>query len=313
MNLINKEVIADNLLKYDTKKRSLKKNYIIKNICSIALAIISILLVIVGNEYGNYFLIFVLSAVVLFIIACKLAKSFKYNYRYELAGVWKDFIRDDFITMIKNLLEGGQYGFGVNDDTFNCLETGKDVNAHTHGVVSSIYNSERITVANYRAYTTKIDKYTDLPYDDEHFNGIVVMKDIKKNIESEIVITSTYLEGLLDFSRISMDNSRFNKQFSTYTLNNMDAYIALTPAIMEAMLDVVNDFKVTAIVIKNKRLYVFINEEKLIFNMQKERQQRTKEYKKALKYMTVEHTYQNLSDFMTKYLKIIDSINKIKI
>lgn len=313
MNLIDKEIISDILSKYDLEKNALKKKYIIKRLCSLAMAIASIILVIVGNNYGEYFGIFFLVSVILFVIACKLAKSFKYNYRYDLESVWKKFIKDDFIYLITSSLEGGEYGFRVNDETFNSLDTGDRINTLTHGAVSSIYNNERITVANYYAYSTKEDKNTGMTYDYYHFDGIAVMKDIKKKVESEIVIAPTYLSGLINFNKISMDNSKFNKNFKTYTHDNKDAYISLTPEVMETILDIINDFEITAIVIKNDRLYVFIEREKLIFGMQNKKLQKTKDYKKALKYMTVEHTIQNLSDFMTKYIKIIDSINKIKV
>lgn len=313
MGLIDKEIIADILSKYDLEKNDLKKKYIIKRLCSLAMAIASIILVIVGNNYGEYFGIFFLVSVILFVIACKLAKSFKFNYRYDLESVWKKFIKDDFIYLITSSLEGGEYGFSVNDETFNSLDTGDRINTLTHGAVSSIYNNERITVANYYAYSTKEDKNTGMTYDYYHFDGIAVMKDIKKKVESEIVIAPTYLSGLISFNKISMDNSKFNKNFKTYTHDNKDAYILLTPEVMETILDIIDDFEITAIVIKNDRLYVFIEREKLIFGMQNKKLQKTKDYKKALKYMTVDHTVQNLSDFMTKYIKIIDSVNKIKV
>lgn len=313
VNLIDKEIIADILSKYDLEKHELKKKYIIKRLCLLAMAIISVILVIIGNNHSEYFAFFILVAVILFIIACKVAKSTKFNYRYDLASVWENFMKNEFSSLIATSLEGGQFGFGVSDDTFNYLDTGDDVNTLTHGAVSSIYNNERITVTNYQAYGTKEDKQTGIPYHYELFNGIAVMKDIKKTVESEIVITPTWLSGLIGFNKISMDNSRFNKQFKIYTHSDMDAYISLTPAVMETMLDVIKEYDIKAFVIKNDRIYVFIDREKLIFDMQNERRQKTKDYKKALKYMTVEHTYQNLSDFITKYMKIIDSVNKINV
>ena len=313
VNLIDKGIIADVLSQYDLEKKKLKKKYIIKRLCSLLMAIISVVLVIVGNDYGEYFVAFILAAVILFIIAYKLAKSSKFDYRSDLASVWNDFIRDGFVPLITNSLEDGEYGFRVNDDTFNSLKTGEEVHTITHGAISSIYNNERIITANYYAYYTKEDKQTGMTYDIKTFDGIVVMKDIKKMVESEIVVTPTYLSGLFKLNEINMDNSRFNKKFKTYTEDKKEAYISLTPAIMENILDVIKEYDIKAFVIKNGRLYVFIDHKKLIFDMQNERRQKTKEYKKALKYMTVEHTVQNLSDFMTKYIKIIDSINKINV
>ncbi len=313
MNLIDKGLIADMLSKYDKEKQNLKKKYIIKRLISLIMTITGMVLVIVGSGFGEYLPIFIVVAVILCIIAFKIAKSSKSDYRDELASIWANFIKDEFIDMIVNSLEGGEYGSGVDDSTFNYLKTGSDITTFTHGALGSTYNDERIVVANYYGYGTRVDKRTGMISNYDVFDGIAVIKETKKEIESEIVITPDWLRGLMEFDKTSMDNSNFNKQFKTYTRNKMDAYISLTPAVMESMLDLTKDFKVTAIVIKEGGIYVFIDKEKLIFDMQKERLKKTEDYKKALKYMTVEHVYQNLSDFVTKYIKIVDSINKIKV
>ena len=149
MNLIDKEIIADMLSKYDKEKQELKKKYNIKRLIALIMTITSTVLVFVGIEFGEYIAIFIVVAIILCIIAFKIAKSSKSDYRYNLASIWSNFIKDEFIDMIVNSLEGGEYGSGVDDDTFNCLQTGSEITTFTHGALGSTYNDERIVVANY--------------------------------------------------------------------------------------------------------------------------------------------------------------------
>lgn len=309
--MVERELVSDMLSKYDLEKNEIKNKYKKRQICSLVMTVVSVILILVGNLVDEYVGVFIFVSLIVFIISCKLAKSAKNNYRESLGNVWYRFSNKEFAQLIAHSLDNGKCSVGVEDETFNSLAT--VFNTRTFGAVGCDYKGERITVVNYYAYSIEEDSYTGTSYNRRWFDGVAVMKSIKKKVESEIVIAPYQFADASHLNKVSMDNSKFNKIFNVCTQDNKDAYISLTPEVMECLMELTDKFAVSAILVKENKVYVFFDYEKMIFDIQDEKLRKVKGYKKALKYMTVDFTIQNIAKFNEKYFRIVDSVKKINV
>ena len=111
---------------------------------------------------------------------------------------------------------------------------------------------------------------------DNKFRGVVAVFDLQKNIQGHTLIFENHYDNALvskilanGYEKVSFEDEEFNKRYSVYTTNQVEARYALTTAMMERLKNLHHHFKSKYIraSFKDDKLVIAIQADKDLFRL----------------------------------------------
>ena len=141
---------------------------------------------------------------------------------------------------------------------------------------------------------------------DNKFRGVVAVFDLKKNIHGHTLIFENHYDNALiskilasGYEKVSFEDEEFNKRYSVYTTNQVEARYALTTAMMERLKNLSYHFK-------SKYIRASFKEDKLVIAIQSDKDL----FRLASAWKEAEpKDYQTMFLELISILKITDALN----
>ena len=165
-----------------------------------------------------------------------------------------------------------------------------------------------IYIIVYNIWNIRVKNVTDMKLNflDNRFRGVVAVFNLNKRIEGCTLIFENHYDNKLvkeilakGYEKVSFEDEEFNKKYSVYTTNQIEARYALTTAMMERLKNLEHHFK-------SKYIRASFKEDKLVIAIQSDKDL----FRLASAWKETEpKDYQTMFMEIISILKITDALN----